>query len=144
MNNAISRRNPVAWDVYDGVALGLEQTFERLDSLRDNNTNFPPYNIRKVSDTETVLEVALAGYKKENLTVAVENHVLTLSSVKTEQGEATGEFVHKGVAFRSFAKNFQLGDNASVRDVTFTDGLLSLSVVVEVPEEQKRKILPIS
>lgn len=144
MNNTLARRHPVAWEVYDGVALGLEKTFARLDALRDNNQTFPPYNIRRVSETETILEVALAGYKKENLTLAVENNVLTLSSVKAERGETPGEFVHKGVAFRSFAKNFQLGDNTIVRDVTFTDGLLTLSVVIEIPEEQKRKVLEIN
>ena len=123
--------------------MGLEQMFHRLDSLADAGTSFPPYNILKVSENETVLEVALAGYTREQLEVVVERQVLTISATKKEDTEV-GEYTHRAVASRTFAKNFQLGDAATVQDVKYQDGLLTLRVVVEIPEEQQRKLLPIS
>jgi len=139
MNNSL-----VKWERYSPVSMGLEQMFHRLDSLADAGTNFPPYNILKVSENETVLEVALAGYTREQLEVVVERQVLTISATKKEDETELGEYTHRAVASRSFAKNFQLGDAATVQDVKYQDGLLTLRVVVEIPEEQQRKSLPIS
>ena len=135
--------NLVKWERYSPVSMGLEQMFSRLDSLADAGTNFPPYNILRVSENETVLEVALAGYTREQLEVVVERQVLTISATKKEDTEV-GEYTHRAVASRTFAKNFQLGDAATVQDVKYQDGLLTLRVVVEIPEEQQRKLLPIS
>ena len=136
--NALTR-----WEQYNPVSFGLEDMFRRLDVLQDSTaTNYPPYNIVKLNDTTQQLEIALAGFSKDEIEVAVERNVLTVSTKKEK--EDGREYTHKGLARRTFARNWQLSDDAVVENVTFVDGLLTLDVRKEVPEAQQRKLLPIS
>ena len=136
--NALTR-----WEQYSPVALGLEDMFKRLDVLQDSTaTNYPPYNIVKIDDVTQQLEIALAGFKRDEIEVAVERNVLTVSTKKS--GEDARTYTHKGLARRTFARNWQLSDDAVVENVRYEDGLLTLDVRKEVPESQKRKLLPIS
>tara|TARA_R110002050_G_scaffold84729_3_gene180895 strand:- start:1249 stop:1665 length:417 start_codon:yes stop_codon:yes gene_type:complete len=131
------------WERYSPVSLGLEQMFNRLDTLTDSTAgNYPPYNIIRVSDTETELEIALAGFTKDEIEVSTESGVLT---VKTNRESVDGrEFTHRGLAQRTFAKNWQLSDDVTVDEVTYVNGLLTLRLRKEVPEAQQRKLLPIT
>lgn len=133
---------PVKWERYSPFGLGLEDMFHRLDSLADAGTSYPPYNIVKLDDTKQQLQIALAGFLKEDIEVAVERKILTVSVSKSY--ETDGEYVHKGIAQRSFSRNWQLSDDTSVSDVTYMDGLLRVTLEKEIPEEQKRKLLPIA
>ncbi len=137
---------PVRWEEHFApFSIGLGDMFRQLDAYADNGTAFPPYNIRVVSDTEQVLELALAGYDKEQLSVAVEKGTLTISANKKEgEEEPIATYTHRGVAQRTFARNWKLGPDAEVGRVTFTNGLLSVAIAVQVPEAQKRRLLPIS
>ena len=136
--NALTR-----WETYNPVSFGLEDMFKRLDVLQDSAaTNYPPYNIVKLNDTTQQLEIALAGFAREEIEVAVERNVLTVSTNKAK--EDGREYTHKGLARRTFARNWQLSDDAVVENVTYKDGLLTLDVRKEVPESQQRKLLPIS
>ena len=135
--NALTR-----WERYSPVGIGLEDMFKRLDAFADHGTNYPPYNILKLDDEKQQLQVALAGFRKEDIEVAVERGVLQISVSKSYETE--GEYVHRGVAQRSFARNWQLSDDTKGEEVTFQDGLLRVTLVKEIPEEMKRKLLPIS
>lgn len=136
--NALTR-----WETYNPVSFGLEDMFKRLDVLQDSTaTNYPPYNIVKLNDTTQQLEIALAGFAREEIEVAVERNVLTVSTNKVK--EDGREYTHKGLARRTFARNWQLSDDTVVENVTYKDGLLTLDVRKEVPESQQRKLLPIS
>jgi len=136
--NALTR-----WETYNPVSFGLEDMFKRLDVLQDStSTNYPPYNIVKLNDTTQQLEIALAGFAREEIEVAVERNVLTVSTNKAK--EDGREYTHKGLARRTFARNWQLSDDTVVENVTYKDGLLTLDVRKEVPESQQRKLLPIS
>ena len=136
--NALTR-----WEQYNPVALGLEDMFKRLDVLQDSTaTNYPPYNIVKLDDVTQQLEIALAGFSRDEIEVAVERNVLSVSTTKAK--EDGREYTHKGLARRTFARNWQLSDDALVENVTYKDGLLTLDIRKEVPESQKRKLLPIS
>ncbi len=137
--------SPVRWETYNAHSLGMEQVFRQLDAFSDNGTAFPPYNILAVSETETLLELALAGYDKSQLSVAVEKGTLTISANKKEgEEEPSGTYTHQGVARRTFVRQWKLGPDAEVGEVTFTNGLLSVPIAVQVPEAQKRRLLPIS
>ena len=117
--------------------------FKRLDALADNpQQNYPPYNLVKLDDERQQLQLALAGFTREDIEVAVERKVLNISVSKTYETE--GEYVHKGIAQRSFSRNWQLSDDTVVDEVTYIDGLLRVTLRREVPEENKRKVLPIS
>ena len=128
---------------YNAVGIGLEAFFNRLDALQDSTaTNYPPYNII-VRDGETFdLEIALAGFSREEIEVATERGVLTVSTKKAK--EDGREYTHKGLARRTFARNWQLADDVVVENVTYVDGLLTIDIRKEVPEEHQRKLLPIS
>ena len=136
--NALTR-----WEQYNPVSFGLEDMFRRLDVLQDSTaTNYPPYNIVKKDDTTQQLEIALAGFSRDEIEVAVERNVLTVSTKKEKEDGRT--YTHKGLARRTFARNWQLSDDAIVENVNYKDGLLTLDVRKEVPESQQRKLLPIS
>ena len=136
--NALTR-----WEQYAPVGIGLEDMFRQLDAFTDSNAgNYPPYNIIKLDDDSQQLQIALAGFQREDIEVALEQNVLQISVNKAYESE--GEYVHKGIAQRTFARNWRLADNTVVGDVTYIDGLLRVTLKREVPEAQQRKVLPIS
>ena len=135
--------NLARWERYSPVSLGLEDIFHRLDSLTDSTVgNYPPYNIIKTGETTTELEIALAGFSKEEIEVVTERGVLTVSTKR--EGTDSREYTHRGLAQRTFAKNWQLGDDVVVDEVVYENGLLTIRLRKEVPEAQQRKSLPIS
>lgn len=140
MNNPMVR-----WERYAPIGIGLEDMFKRLDVLADTSasTNYPPYNIVKLDDNTQVLEVALAGWKKEDIEVSLERYVLNIK-VQTPEDVNVGEYVHKGIARRTFSRNWQLSDSVRIDDVTYENGLLRVTLQRVLPEEQKRKVFPIS
>ena len=138
MNNLLPR-----WEVYNAHSIGLENMFKKLDAFADNpQSNYPPYNLIKLDDERQQLQMALAGFLKEDIEVAIEKKVLNISVNKTYETE--GDYVHKGIAQRSFSRNWQLSDDTVIDEVTYIDGLLRVTLRREVPEEQKRKLFPIS
>jgi len=139
MNNSLAR-----WERYSPVGIGMEEMFKRLDAFADTGTNYPPYNIVKHLDGTQQLQIALAGFRKEDIEVAVEKSVLSVSVPKTYEEEPHTEYIHRGVSGRSFSKNWQLSTDTKVKDVTYIDGLLRITLEQEVPEEDKRRLLPIS
>ena len=135
--NALTR-----WERYSPVGIGLEEMFRRLDTFADTAaTNYPPYNIVKLDEHSQELQIALAGFKREDIEVATEKGVLTVTA-NTDTTES--DYVHKGIASRSVARNWQLSDDCVVEDPTFVDGMLRVVIRQEVPEAQKRRLLPIS
>ena len=135
--------NLTRWERYAPVSFGVEDMFKRLDALADSTTtNYPPYNILKLDDVSQELQIALAGFKREDIEVAVERGVLSVSA--RHDNTNIGEYVHRGIAGRSVARNWQLGENTVVDEPKFIDGMLYITVRQEVPEEQRRKVLPIS
>ena len=134
--------NLARWERYAPTTIGLEDMFRRLDTFADHGTNYPPYNLVKLDEEKQQLQIALAGFKKDDIEVAVERQVLSVSVNKV--ADAVGEFVHRGIAQRTFARNWQLSEDTKIEDVTFIDGLLCVTLMKEIPEEAKRKVLPIS
>lgn len=135
--------NLARWETYSPVSIGFEDMFRRLDALADNpQRNYPPYNLVKLDDDRQQLQLALAGFLKEDIEVAVERKNLNISVNKTY--ETDGEYVHRGIAQRTFSRNWQLSDDTVVDEVTYLDGLLRVTLKREIPEDQKRKLLPIS
>ena len=140
MNNT---SNLAKWEVYNPVSIGFEDMFSRLDSLASNpQRNYPPYNLVKLDDEKQQLQLALAGFRREDIEVSVERKVL---NIKVQAPDAeVGEYIYKGVSSRTFSRNWQLSDDTIVEDVTFNNGLLCVTLTREVPEEHKRKVLPIT
>ena len=129
------------WDTYTPYMLGFENDIKRitrLEALAGGGTSYPPYNIVSGSDNTTTLEVALAGFSRRDIEVSTEQGLLTVSAYPEEEEERN--YAHKGIASRSFAKTWQLGDDIEVKDVDYKDGLLTVVLEKFVPEEKQKKI----
>ena len=127
---------------YNSVGIGLETLFHRLDTLQDSTaTNYPPFNIVVQEEGLHVLEIALAGFALEDVEVVTERNVLTVSA-KRETDDRN--YSYRGLAFRSFARNWQLADDTVVEGVSYKNGLLSVTLKKVLPEAQKRKVLNIN
>ena len=119
-------------------SIGMEEYFDRLFNLHETTTNYPPYNLVTVSNVESRLELALAGFKKEEVNVYTQDGKLFVEGQKEDKETGT-EYVHRGVAQRSFTRSWTLSDETEVRSVVFEDGLLSITLGKIVPEHHQRK-----
>ena len=126
------------WETYTPYSIGFNETFSRLEALAGGSTNYPPYNIVNGSDGRTSLEVALAGFSERDITVETERNVLTVSANKSPE-EKERDYTHRGISYKTFARNWQMADDVEVENVEFKDGLLTVTLKKELPEKQRRK-----
>jgi molecular chaperone IbpA len=124
--------------------------FDRLAGLLDaaasaeGPTGYPPYNIERTDENAYRVEIAVAGFKPEELSIEVKENLLTVQGRKTANDEAQRRFLHRGLAERNFERRFQLADYVVVKDAALADGLLSISLQREVPEALKARRVEIS
>ena len=119
-------------------SIGMDDYLNRFWDGVDTSSNYPPYNVIQVNNVESRLEIALAGFKKKEVKVYTEFGKLYVEG-KKEESETVGEIVHKGLAQRSFTRAWTLSDDTEVRQVSFTDGLLTVELGKIVPEHHTRK-----
>ena len=127
-------------DLFDKItknSIGMDDYLNRFWDL-DTTSNYPPYNIVQVNNVESRLEIALAGFKKKEVKVFTEFGKLYVEGKKEESKDA-GEFVHKGLAQRSFTRVWTISDDTEVRAVKFSDRLLVVELGKIVPEHHTRK-----
>ena len=125
-------------DLINRNSIGMEDYFDRITTLHETTSNYPPYNLVTVSNVESRLELALAGFKKKEVYVYTQDGKLFVEGQKEDKETGT-EYVHRGVAQRSFTRSWTLSDETEVRSVTFEDGLLSITLGKIVPEHHQRK-----
>jgi len=128
---------PALLDKISKNSIGMDDYLNRFWDL-DTSSNYPPYNIVQVNNVESRLEIALAGFKKNEVRVYTEFGKLYVEGKKEESKDA-GEFVHKGLAQRSFTRIWTLSDDTEIRDVRFNDGLLVVELGKIVPDHHARK-----
>jgi len=127
-----------------GLSVGFDSMFHRLmHSPTQQDTGYPPYNIRKVDEYNYIIEIALAGFSEDDIEVEVSDGTLTVRS-KESKDTAEQQYVHRGIAKRIFSKAWTLSDDMIVKSAEFTNGLLNISLEKIVPEEKKPRIIPIS
>jgi molecular chaperone IbpA len=119
-------------------SIGLDEYFDRLFTLHETTSNYPPFNLVQVSNVESKLELALAGFKKKEVYVYTQDGKLFVEGQK-EDKETDTKYVHKGLAQRSFTRSWTLSDDTEVRSVEFEDGLLTITLGRIVPSHHKRK-----
>jgi molecular chaperone IbpA len=129
---------PTLMDKITRNSIGLDEYFDRLFNLHETTSNYPPYNLVQVSNVESRLELALAGFKKKEVFVYTQDGKLFVEGQK-EDKETETSYVHKGLAQRSFTRSWTLSDETEVRSVDFEDGLLSITLGRIVPQHHKRK-----
>ena len=119
-------------------SIGMDEYFDRLFNLHETTSNYPPYNLVTVSNVESRLELALAGFKKAEVNVYTQDGKLFVEGQKEDKETGT-EYIHRGVAQRSFTRSWTLSDETEVRSVVFEDGLLTISLGKIVPVHHQRK-----
>ena len=127
-------------DLFDKItnnSIGMDDYLNRFWDM-DTTSNYPPYNLIQVNNVLSRLELALAGFKKQEVKVYTEFGKLYVEGEK-ENKETDGEFLHKGLAQRSFQRVWTISDDTKVGSVKFEDGLLTVELGKVVPEHHSRK-----
>ena len=119
-------------------SIGMDEWFKRFDTAYESHTNYPPYNLVKESSIDFRLEIALAGYKREDIEVTTEWNKLFIEAKKVS--DTDDEYLHQGLAKRAFTRSWTLSDDVEVKDVSFENGLLTIKLNRVIPEHQKKKV----
>jgi len=149
---------------YSRNSIGLFDILNELTSLNSIEPTYPPYNIIKLTDDKYKIELAMAGFKKDNITVTVNDNQLLIDAkydemfnnseeyIPSEDDESHSvqpntlqlEYLHKGISQKDITRKFLLCEYFEVNEVSFIDGLLSIFVIKNIPEEKRPRRIPIS
>ena len=130
---------PVLLDKISKNSIGMHDYLNRVFDLHETTTNYPPYNLIEVSNVESLLEIALAGFKKKEVNVYTQDGKLFVEGQK-EDTESETTYVHRGMAQRSFTRSWTLAEDTEVRSVEFEDGLLTIVLGRIVPDHHQKKV----
>jgi molecular chaperone IbpA len=125
--------------------------FDRLGTLLDTalraeqaSAGYPPYNIEVVGDNRYGITLAVAGFEQSELDIQTEKGVLTVRGKKSEEGKEERKYLYQGIATRAFERKFNLADHVEVTGAELTNGLLTISLVKEIPEAMKPRTIAIN
>ena len=128
-----------------GFSIGFDSMFDRLlgpsTQHVSNSQGYPPYNIRKDGDTKYFIEMAVAGLSEEDLEVELKETVLEIRSKQSTDDEAN--YVHRGIAKRTFERAFTLSDDVVVKGCDLNNGMLIVELEKVIPEEKRARLIPI-
>jgi|TARA_R100001510_G_C7655668_1_gene214965 molecular chaperone IbpA len=119
--------------------VGFDSLFDELENYKP--INYPPYNISKIKDGEYKVEMAVAGFTKQDITVTVKENIL---AVKGKKEKSESDFLYKGIGERSFSQNFRLAEFMYIDKAELKDGILRITLKQELPEEKKEKTIKIT
>lgn len=128
------------------ATVGFDRFFHEVETLMnegDSSSNFPPHNIIKLDDNNYVVELALAGFNKDDVTIKIIDGILEIKGVKIQPQESKLQYLHKGIGTRSFTKTIRLAETVEVRGAAFKDGILKISLENVVPEHKKPRYIEI-
>ena len=130
-----------------GFTVGFDSMFDRLFGALDrpnaSHQGYPPYNIRKDGETKYFIEMAVAGFSEDDLEVEVKEGILRVQSKHDENQKDETTYVHRGIAKRTFERNFTLSDDVIVKGCELVNGLLTVELEKVIPEEKKSRLIPI-
>jgi len=119
----------------------MDDWFTRIKTYPNSMpSNYPPYNVVKLDSSNVVIEMAVAGFKREDLEVTTEKNLLTVSSTKEEDER---EYAYRGLARRAFKKTWELSEDSVIDKVMYEDGILSIYITQVIPEEKMKKVYDI-
>ena len=130
-------------------SVGFDDMFDQFESMLGDGglvkNNYPPYNIRKAGKDKYAIELAIAGFNKNDVEAEFEDNLLTVITKKIDKTvEKDGdEIIHKGISQRSFSRSFTIADDVKVNAAELKDGLLTINCEKIVPEQKKKKLIPI-
>ena len=124
--------------------IGFDHLFNELERVHSkaNNSGYPPHNVIKESETEFIIQVAVAGFKESQIDIEVKDGFLNISGDSTEPEEGVVDYIHKGISSKRFSRTFRLSEHVEVTGAALQDGILVIHLEYVVPEELRpRKIL---
>ena len=126
-----------------GITVGFDSMFDRFFGdveKSESATGYPPYNIRKDEENIYTIEMAVAGFSKEDLEAELKEGILT---VRSKQGQEDGAYLHRGIAKRAFSRSFTLSDDVVIKGADLINGMLTISLERIIPEEKKSRMIEI-
>ncbi len=125
---------------YRPFGIGFDQLFEEFDAIQKENSNvYPPHNVVKLSEDQYAIELAVAGFNDSELDIETIENSLVITGEKLEKDDR--EYAHRGISARRFSRRFTLAEHVVVNGASLQNGILSVSLEKQVPEEKKpRKI----
>ena len=142
-------RNLSVWNSLRPFSVGFDSIFDEFDRMLESterySTNYPPYNIKRVNDTDYRIEVALAGYDKDDIEVELKDSALTVRNKSKEQtvDEKGNGVIHKGISTRQFERAFTISEDIKVKDAELKNGLLTIDLERIIPDEKKPRLIDI-
>ncbi len=142
-------RNLSVWNSLRPFSVGFDSIFDEFDRMLESterySTNYPPYNIKRVNDTDYRIEVALAGYDKDDIEVELKDSALTVRNKTKEQSidEKGNGVIHKGISTRQFERAFTISEDIKVKDAELKNGLLTIDLERIIPDEKKPRLIDI-
>lgn len=130
-------------------SVGFDRFNDLFESLlnqgEDRFDSYPPYNIEKQGESGYRITLAVAGFSEADLDITVKEDTLSISGkIQSAENTEAKQYLHRGIAARAFERTFRLADHIRVEDASLKDGLLNVSLVREVPEEKKPRMIPIN
>ena len=145
----MTRNQLINWEPFKPFSVGFDNLFDDFDRIYKFNSSsinhYPPYNIRKVNDTDYVIELAVAGFGKKDIEVKSQENTLTIKSTdkKDEVLDKDESVLHRGISQRSFTRSFNVAEDVVVKGADLKDGLLSVKLERIIPDEKKPKFIDI-
>lgn len=131
-------------DLFSPFAVGFDSRFDALSNLarsKSQKSNYPPYNIRKISEDEYTIELAVAGFEESDVDVEITGDILEIKGEKAD--DAQEGLIHHGLATRNFTRQFVLSEDMKVNGASLSNGILYIALMRVVPEHKKPKKIPL-
>ena len=143
-------RNLSVWNSLRPFSVGFDSIFDEFDRLLESSerysSNYPPYNIRKLSDNDYKIEVALAGFSKEDIELELKDSTLTIRNKTKEKviNDESNGVIHKGISTRQFERSFTISEDIKVKNAELKNGLLNIDLERIIPDEKKSRLININ
>ena len=126
--------------------IGFDNMFDELMRVtsQQTNSNYPPHNVIKTGDDTVTIEVAVAGFAEGEIDISLEKHQLSITGERKREEDTSHEYLHRGISKRDFKHTFTLAEHVEVRNASIQDGILSVYLERQVPEEAKPKSIAIT
>ena len=142
-------RNLSVWNSLRPFSVGFDSIFEEFDRMLESteryNSNYPPYNIRRVNENDYKIEIALAGYSRDDIELELKENTLTVRNKLKEKvvNEEGNGVIHKGISTRQFERSFTISEDIKVKKAELLNGLLNIDLERIIPEEKKARLIDI-
>ena len=142
-------RNLSVWNSLRPFSVGFDSIFDEFDRMLESterySSNYPPYNIKRVNDTDYRIEVALAGYSKDDIEIELKDSTLTVRNKAADKtiDEKGNGVIHKGISTRQFERSFTISEDIKIKGAELKNGLLIIELERIIPDEKKPRLIDI-